>query len=112
MIVLEYLDTRDVEEAALSVRLLEAPRYNHELVKRALVMAVDCSNDDQICISELFNHLVSVGLVTQDQLLIGFQRLYSELKDLTLDSPNAPNAFHGFVLRAQESSILLNRFFQ
>ena len=39
-------------------------------------------------------------------------RLYSELKDLTLDSPNAPNAFHGFVVRAQESSILLNSFFQ
>jgi len=38
LILAEYLDTRDVEEAALSVRLLEAPRYHHELVKRALVM--------------------------------------------------------------------------
>ena len=32
----EYLDNYDVDEASLSIRLLEAPRYNHELVKRAI----------------------------------------------------------------------------
>jgi programmed cell death protein 4 len=74
LIIAEYLDTRDVEEAALSVRLLEAPRYGHELVKRALVMGVDCNEDAQVHLSELFNHLVSTGLVTQDPLIIGFQR--------------------------------------
>ena len=106
LILAEYLDTRDVEEAALSIRLLEAPRYNHELVKRALVIGVDRNEDDQVSLSELFNHLVKFGLMTMDQVLIGFQRLYSELNDLTLDSPDAPNVFHGFVTRAKESRIL------
>jgi len=53
----------------------------------------------------------SLFLIVFDCLYL-IVRLYSELKDLTLDSPNAPNAFHGFVVRAQESSILLNSFFQ
>ena len=66
---------------------------------------------------EHFVRNLQPGLI-QNLFLIVFDclylivRLYSELKDLTLDSPNAPNAFHGFVVRAQESSILLNSFFQ
>jgi hypothetical protein len=106
LILAEFLDTKDVHEAALSIRLLEAPRYNHELVKRALVMGVDCTADDQILISVLFNHLVQVGLMTIDQLLIGFHRTYNELNDLILDCPNAPYVLNEFVTRAKESRIM------
>ncbi len=70
----EYLDNYDVDEASLSIRLLEAPRYNHELVKRALVMGCDRTEEDQVSISILFNYLVKIGLMTYDQLLSGFQR--------------------------------------
>ena len=56
-----------------------------------------------------FNELKPFFYVNNNNSLFLY-RLHAELKDLTLDSPNAPNVFHGFVTRAKESKILVDSF--
>ena len=111
LILAEFLDTHDCAEAALSIRLLEAPRYHHEIVKRAIVLAVDRGEADQVQVSTLFAYLHKIGLISTDQLVTGFLRVNESLTDLALDAPGAPKAFLGFVERAQECGALPNGVF-
>ena len=111
LILAEFLDTLDCAEAALSIRLLEAPRYHHEIVKRAIVLAVDRGKEDQVQVSNLFAYLHKIGLVSTDQLAAGFLRVNESLADLALDAPLAPQAFIGFVQRAQAAGALPENVF-
>eukprot|EP00946_MAST-07B_sp_MAST-7B-sp1_P001602 g1602.t1 len=106
LIIAEFFDTHDCAEAALSIQLIEAPLYHHEIVKRAIVLAVDRGEMDQVQVSNLFAHLHKTGLVSTDQFIAGFSRVNEELGDLALDAPSAPQAFLRFVERAHQCGAL------
>lgn len=102
----EYLYARQLEEAARCVRELQAPHFHHELVKRAIVMALDKSPEDRSSVSSLLAYLVASDVVSQQQFRKGVERLYALLSDLVLDTPNAPALVDEFAERAVKDGCL------
>lgn len=106
----EYLTSRESIEASRCIKDLNAPHFHHEIVKRAVVMALEKNEENQFAISELFNHLSEKDLVSNLQFETGFLKIFSIMNDLILDTPNALSVVNGFVKKAIENNILTSDF--
>mmetsp|Transcript_6868 Transcript_6868/g.6169 ORF Transcript_6868/g.6169 Transcript_6868/m.6169 type:complete len:404 (+) Transcript_6868:150-1361(+) len=102
----EYLLSNDIQEATRCIAELNVPYYYHEIVKRAIVQSLDKSLDRQVSMSGLLTHLFKEGMLKKQQAVVGFNRVFGYIDDLTLDTPNAPQIIHEFVKRAIESNLL------
>ncbi|KAH8046263.1 hypothetical protein JL720_16451 [Aureococcus anophagefferens] len=110
MLLHEYLATKELPEAKRCVRELSAPRFGHEVVKRAVTLALPRSADDRTAISALLKALV----VDPDQILsttqakLGFGRLAEALPDLTCDVPNAKALLDEFLAQAKADKVVVD----
>ncbi|XP_071692855.1 MA3 DOMAIN-CONTAINING TRANSLATION REGULATORY FACTOR 1-like [Rutidosis leptorrhynchoides] len=86
----EYEAGGVVSEACQCIRDLGMPFFNHEVVKKALVMAMEKQNDRML---DLLQECYSEGLITTNQMTKGFARMKDGLDDLALDIPNADEKF-------------------
>lgn len=86
----EYESGGVVDEACQCIRDIGMPFFNHEVVKKALVMAMEKQNDRML---DLLQECFSEGLITTNQLTKGFGRIKDGLDDLALDIPNADKKF-------------------
>ncbi|KAL5748250.1 hypothetical protein ACOSP7_025283 [Xanthoceras sorbifolium] len=103
----EYESGGVVGEACQCIRDLGMPFFNHEVVKKALVMAMEKKNDRMLdLLQECFNE----GLITTNQMTKGFTRIKDGLDDLALDIPNAEEKFSFYVEYAQKKGWLLPAF--
>lgn len=103
----EYESGGVVSEACHCIRDLGMPFFNHEVVKKALVMAMEKKNDRILhLLEECFNE----GLITINQMTKGFGRIKDGLDDLALDIPNAKDKFNFYVEHARERGWLLPSF--
>ncbi|XP_060538328.1 programmed cell death protein 4-like [Pantherophis guttatus] len=90
LLLREYLLSGEVSEAERCLRQLEVPHFHHELVYEAVVMVMESSGDTAVAMMvKLLKVLWQTGLVTLDQMNRGFQRVYNELGDISLDVPLA-----------------------
>lgn len=105
-LLLEYLTSRQLDEAARCVRQLKAPLFHHELVKRLLVLSLERSAEAQRGMSELLQHLMEQDMVSRRQFVKGFDRAYAMLADLVLDTPDARALLDAFAERAKADSVL------
>lgn len=103
----EYESGGVVGEACQCIRDLGMPFFNHEVVKKALVMAMEKKNDRML---DLLHECFSEGLITTNQLTKGFTRIKEGLDDLALDIPNAKEKFAFYVEHAQTKGWLLPSF--
>eukprot|EP00884_Botryococcus_braunii_P011699 jgi/Botrbrau1/2052/Bobra.0047s0026.2 len=85
----EYKSSHDVKEAESRLRFLAVPFFHHELVKQALILAMDEASVES-AILDLFRYLNDTGTVSLSQMVKGFQRVIDKLEDATLDNPKAP----------------------
>ncbi|KAF8715119.1 hypothetical protein HU200_027673 [Digitaria exilis] len=104
----EYNTGGDLAEACRCIRDLGMPFFNHEVVKKALVMAMEKQNDASIL--ALLQECFGEGLITINQMTKGFSRVKEGLDDLVLDIPNAQEKFGGYVELATERGWLLPTF--
>ncbi|KAL2932617.1 Programmed cell death protein 4 [Bienertia sinuspersici] len=96
-----------VAEACQCIRDLGMPFFNHEVVKKALIMAMEKKNDRMLnLLQECFN----VGLITINQMTKGFARVNDDLDDLALDIPNAKDKFESYVEHANKRNWILPGF--
>ena len=101
LLLQEYLlSSRDLAEAAKCVHALRAPHYHHEVVKRAVVLALDSSKANRAMMSSLLAYLFAREIVSPAQMQQGFQRLAEAADDLALDTPNAKALLREFALQA------------
>ncbi|KAI3464180.1 hypothetical protein Pfo_020843 [Paulownia fortunei] len=100
----EYESGGVVSEACHCIRDLGMPFFNHEVVKKALVMAMEKKNDRML---DLLQECFSEGLITMNQMTKGFNRIKDGLDDLALDIPNAKDKFKFYVEHARELAWLL-----
>ncbi|XP_075355399.1 programmed cell death protein 4-like [Mycteria americana] len=99
LLLREYLLSGEVSEAEQCLRELEVPHFHHELVYEAVVMVLEGSGEGPVAMMvTLLKVLWETGLVTLDQMNRGFQRVYEELGDISLDVPLA----HGLLERLVE----------
>jgi hypothetical protein len=103
----EYESGGVVSEACQCIRDLGMPFFNHEVVKKALVMAMEKKNDRLL---NLLQECFSEGLITTNQMTKGFTRIKDGLDDLALDIPNAKEKFALYVEHAQSKGWLLPSF--
>lgn len=104
----EYNTGGDLGEACRCIRDLGMPFFNHEVVKKALVMAMEKQNDTSIL--ALLQECFGEGLITINQMTKGFARVKEGLDDLILDIPNAREKFGEYVELATERGWLLPTF--
>ncbi|KAI9108884.1 hypothetical protein K1719_020189 [Acacia pycnantha] len=103
----EYESGGVVSEACQCIRDLGMPFFNHEVVKKALVMAMEKKNDRML---DLLQECFSEGLITINQMTKGFTRIKDGLDDLALDIPNAREKFAFYVEYATNKGWLLPSF--
>ncbi|KAL3824923.1 hypothetical protein ACJIZ3_020952 [Penstemon smallii] len=103
----EYESGGVVSEACQCIRDLGMPFFNHEVVKKALVMAMEKKNDRML---ELLQACFTEGLITINQMTKGFNRIKDGLEDLALDIPNAKDKLKFYVEHGKERGWLLPSF--
>lgn len=103
----EYESGGVVGEACQCIRDLGMPFFHHEVVKKALVMAMEKKNDRML---DLLQECFSEGLITINQMTKGFARVKEGLDDLALDIPNAKQKFESYVENARSHGWILPAF--
>ena len=108
-IIDEYLMSRDGAEAERRLRRLNMPFYHHELVKKALTLAIEQSILTPNVIEKVVDLLKYIGrssVVNGSQMAKGFARTATALKDVSIDVPKAPEIFGELIERAKRAGLL------
>lgn len=90
----EYESGGDVGEACNCIREMGMPFFNHEVVKKALVMAMEKKKERPLV---LLHECFAEGIITINQMTKGISRVRDGLDDLALDIPDAREKFLSFV---------------
>uniref|UniRef100_A0A7S2R8I9 MI domain-containing protein n=1 Tax=Mucochytrium quahogii TaxID=96639 RepID=A0A7S2R8I9_9STRA len=106
MLLEEFLNSSDLDEACGCVKNLNVPHFHHEVVKRAVVLSLDCREREQGMMSSLLAELSAREIVSEKQMETGFNRLFSSLTDLELDSPGAARIVGVFLDQAVKDGCL------
>ncbi|XP_058047983.1 programmed cell death protein 4-like [Ahaetulla prasina] len=107
LLLREYLLSGEVSEAERCLRQLEVPHFHHELIYEAVVMVMESSGDTAVAMMvKLLKVLWQTGLVTLDQMNRGFQRVYNELGDISLDVPLAHSILERMVDLCFEEGVI------
>jgi programmed cell death protein 4 len=102
----EYILSGNVSEATRCVKELRSPSFHSEVVKRAVVCAMDQEPEKRQSMSDLLAHLYDVEVLSSKQVCMGFERLRALLSDLILDTPLAQQILTEFIHRAIEDRII------
>jgi translation initiation factor 4G len=83
---------RDVKEAALCVKELEAPDFHPTLVSIWVSDSLDKKETERSLLVSLLLHLYDfeTPLLTQEEIARGLEGVLSLLEDTTVDVPKAP----------------------
>uniref|UniRef100_A0A673AP44 Programmed cell death protein 4 n=1 Tax=Sphaeramia orbicularis TaxID=375764 RepID=A0A673AP44_9TELE len=107
LLLKEYLISGDVSEAERCLRDLEVPHFHHELVYEAVVMVLEAKGDKAShMMMKLLQSFWKTGLITVDQMNRGFQRVYDELPEISLDVPHAHSIMETFVDLCYQESVI------
>lgn len=90
LLICEYISSGDIEEATRCLNELEVPHLHHHLIYEGIIKALEDMNERTLkLIAELFEYLYKTVVVTVDQLTIGFNQVYEELEEISIDVPLA-----------------------
>ncbi|KAJ8281057.1 hypothetical protein GJAV_G00063020 [Gymnothorax javanicus] len=107
LLLKEYLVSGEVSEAERCLRELEVPHFHHELVYEAVIMVLESNGETAVqMMAKLLQAFGKSGLITLDQMNRGFQRVYAELPDITLDVPHAHTILETFVDLCYQQSVI------
>lgn len=84
----EYVTSGDKKEAFRCIKELKVPFFHHEIVKRALIMAME-RHQAEGALLDLLKEAAEEGFINSSQMSKGFGRLIDTVDDLSLDIPNA-----------------------
>lgn len=102
----EYFISKDLAEASRCVQELHVPDFHHEVVKRAVTNGMEKDEEACVAVSSLLYYLMREQVLSQGQIIQGFDRLKLVLNDLKLDVPAAPAMLEGVLSRGIASGIL------
>lgn len=107
LLLKEYLLSRDVEEAQRCIIALEVPHFHHELVYEAVIMTLEALNEGiEEAMAKLLKSLEQTCIVTIEIIEQGFQRVYDDIQDISLDIPLAYIILERFVQRCYNLGVL------
>lgn len=98
-LLMEYIVSDDKKEAFRCIKDLNVPFFHHEIVKCALIIAMEKRQaEDQLL--DLLKLAAEEGLLNSSQVSKGFSRIIDHLDDLSLDIPNATEIFQSLISKA------------
>lgn len=95
----EYIVSGDITEASRCIKDLNVPHFHHEIVKRAVLMAME-KRQAESRLLELLKSTSEEGLINSSQISKGFGRIIDSLDDLSLDIPNAKVLLQSLISKA------------
>jgi len=98
VIVTEYFDSADVDDATKSLQELESPYIYFELIKKLVSTSLDKSDVERELAVVLIAHL-SGGEVPQSAVAKALNILLGRVEDIYLDVPNVLNLLSRFLAR-------------
>ncbi|MCO5605027.1 hypothetical protein L7F22_059204 [Adiantum nelumboides] len=101
----EYIESGDTVEACRCISELNVPFFHHDLVKRALTLAMERWNSEALILS-LLKEADEECLITSSQMAKGFARLADAVDDLSLDIPQAKSMLLDLVSKAIDAGFL------
>lgn len=106
LVLLEYQTSGDVDEAIACIYRLNAPNYHHEVVRRAIIIALNGHSKQCAMMSTLLYELYANNIVASSSIIAGFKRIAEEIKDLELDVPFARKIVKIFIDQAVADGIV------
>lgn len=113
LLLKEYLSSGDMVEATRCLQELEVPHFHHELVYEATVMVLEDSTEraaEMMC--KLLKSLCVAVIITPQQVVQGFRRVYEAMPDLCLDVPAAYVILEKFAAACYKAGVLSTELYQ
>ena len=95
----EYVQSGDKAEACRCIKDLKVRFFHHEVVKRALILAMERRSAEPLILS-LLKEVVEEDLITSSQMSKRFGRFSNTIYDLSLDIINAKDMFESLIFKA------------
>jgi len=107
LLLKEYLCSCDVAEATRCLAELEVPHFHHELVYEAVVMVIESMHPKtEEAMVKLLQDLFRSFVITIEQMRAGFQRVFDQMVDISIDVPQAYVILERWVLRCRQAGII------
>jgi programmed cell death protein 4 len=108
LLLKEYLLSREIQEAQRCIIALEVPHFHHELVYEIVIMMLEAKANEGIeeAMANLLQSLEQSCVLTIEMIEQGFQRVYDDLPDISLDIPLAYIILERFVQRCCNLNVL------
>jgi len=107
LLLKEYLCSCDIGEASRCLAELEVPHFHHELVYEGVVMVIESMHqktEEAMC--KLLQSLFRSFVITIEQMRAGFQRVYDEMPEISIDVPAAYLVLERWVIRCRQAGII------
>ncbi|XP_048226572.1 MA3 DOMAIN-CONTAINING TRANSLATION REGULATORY FACTOR 2 [Ricinus communis] len=98
-LLVECIVSGDKKEACRCIKDLKVPFFHHEIIKRALVMAMERQQAEGQLL-ELLKDAAEKGFINTSQITKGFNRVIDAVDDLSLDIPNARGILQSLISKA------------
>ncbi|XP_038712763.1 MA3 DOMAIN-CONTAINING TRANSLATION REGULATORY FACTOR 2 [Tripterygium wilfordii] len=98
-LLIEYVASKDKKEACRCIKDLKVPFFHHEIVKRALIKAMEKPQAEGLLL-DLLKEAAEEGLINTSQISKGFGRMIDMVDDLSLDIPNARAMLRSLISKA------------
>ncbi|XP_039551010.1 programmed cell death protein 4b [Pimephales promelas] len=107
LLLKEYLLSGDTVEAERCLRELEVPHFHHEFVYEAVIMVLESKGDRTLqIVLQLLKCLCASTVITVDQLRRGFERVYLDMADISIDVPCAYSLLEQFVDQSFNAGVI------
>lgn len=107
LLLKEYLSSGDEKEAGRCLTELEVPHFHHELVYEAVIMGIEAMHEKtEAALAKLLKYLFQSFIITIDQMINGFERVYDFMPELSLDVPAAYSILERFVGRCRAEGLI------
>nr|XP_043636218.1 MA3 DOMAIN-CONTAINING TRANSLATION REGULATORY FACTOR 2 [Erigeron canadensis]XP_043636219.1 MA3 DOMAIN-CONTAINING TRANSLATION REGULATORY FACTOR 2 [Erigeron canadensis] len=98
-LLVEYVVSGDKKEAIRCINDLKVPFFHHEIVKQAIIMAME-RNKVEGKLLDLLKTASEECLINSSQISKGFTRIIDSIDDLSLDIPNAKELLQSLISKA------------
>jgi len=96
LLIEEFFVSEDISEALVSVQELDTPYFHHEIIKQTIVLAGDRGAREIRLGRILLQNLQKSGITQDNQIFLGFHKVWSRLQDYALDAPKIAEVYNEF----------------
>jgi len=110
LLLREYILSRDIEEAHRCIQQLEVPHFHHELVYEILVMTLEAVSEPyEEAMCTLLKSLDAACIVLPEMMEQGFQRVFDDIADISIDIPLGYIVLDRFLQRCSRAGFISDK---